>query len=81
MLQDGVESFEDASRDDFVSRLGAGFSAAQPVLLLEGVHSPYPSLYRDPVTSSYRNGKFCVTGVKVLADHDHMHTTISYMFR
>jgi len=31
MLQDGVESFEDASRDDFVSRLGAGFSAAQPV--------------------------------------------------
>jgi hypothetical protein len=34
MLQDGVESFEDASRDDFVSRLGAGFSAAQPVASL-----------------------------------------------
>ena len=27
------------------------------------------------------NGKFCVTGVKVLADHGQMHTTISYMFR
>jgi hypothetical protein len=25
-------------------------------------------------------GKFCVTGVKVLAGHGQMHTTISYMF-
>jgi hypothetical protein len=36
---------------------------------------------KKKMRNAHKNVKFCVTGVKVLADHDHMHTTISYMFR